>query len=76
MAMEITFTREIEETLRKIAADTGRGAEQVVVELVTTQLDHDAWFRHEVQKGISSLDRGEHVDHEEVGRRMEQALGS
>ena len=72
--MEITFTPEIEETLRKIAADTGRGADKVVVDLVTTQLDHDAWFRREVQKGISSLDHGDHIEHEKVGQRLDQVL--
>ncbi len=74
MLMEVSFNPEVEATLKRIAQETGRGAEQVVVDLVSTQLDYDAWFRQEVQKGIDSLDRGEFRTHEEVGERMQRIL--
>jgi predicted transcriptional regulator len=47
-----------------------------VQELVASYLEHDAWFRQEVAKGLASLDRGESVPHDEVGRRMERRLHS
>jgi len=74
--MEISFNPEVEATLQRIAQETGRGPEQVVVDLVSTQLDYDAWFRHEVQKGIDSLDRGEYIDEKEVDDRLNQMLQS
>ena len=74
--MEITFTKEIEAKLHEIASGSGRSADQVVIELVAGQLDYQEWFKREVEKGIASLDSNEFVGHEEVGRRMEQLLGS
>jgi predicted transcriptional regulator len=74
--MEISFDPEVKATLERIAKETGRGPEQVVVDLVSTQLDYDAWFRREVLKGIDSLDRGEYIDDEEVDARLDQILKS
>ncbi|PYU95085.1 MAG: hypothetical protein DMG25_05335 [Acidobacteria bacterium] len=39
---------------------------------VERYLDHDAWFRQRVRKGLDQLDRGEFLTHEEVGARIEQ----
>jgi len=72
--MEISFKPEVEATLKRIAKEAGRGPEQVVVDLIGTQLDYDEWFRYGVQKGIDSLDRGEFLTHEEVGERMRRIL--
>jgi len=73
-AMEISFDPELEAKLQRIASETGRGPAQVVVDLVARQLDYDAWFRREVQKGIDSLDRGEYIDDEEVDARLDHML--
>ncbi len=70
LRMEIHFSAEQEARLRDIATQTGRGADEVVKEFVQTQLDHDTWFRTEVEVGLQQLDRGEYVTHEEVLRRM------
>jgi predicted transcriptional regulator len=72
--MEISFKPEVEATLRRMAEETGRGLEQVVVDLISTQLDYDEWFRHEVRKGIDALDRGESIPDEEVDTRLDQML--
>jgi predicted transcriptional regulator len=42
--------------------------------LVASYLDHDEWFKREVQKELASLDNGKFVSHEEVGRRIERIL--
>ena len=76
LRMEISLTPEMEERLDQLASKAGKGKEQVVRELVATYLEHDAWFRQEVAKGLASLDRGESVPHDEVGRRMERRLRS
>ena len=68
--MEISLAPEIEARLTKIASEAGKAANQVVQELVADYLDHDEWFRREVQKGLASLDSGKFVSHEEVGRRI------
>ena len=74
--MEVPFAHDLEAKLNRIAAQTGKGPDQVVRELVASYLDYDEWFRQEVGKGIASLDRGESVSHEEVRRQMDRILGS
>lgn len=74
--MEISFAPELEAKLNQIASQTGKGADQVVQELVASYLDHDEWFKQEVEKGLISLDHGQSVSHEEVRRQMERTLGS
>jgi predicted transcriptional regulator len=70
--MEVRFSPEFEAKLKQIASESGRGAEQVVQEIVQTYIDHDQWFRAEVQKGLEQLDKGEFVDHEEVVAQIER----
>src|SRR5258708_1725541 len=72
--MEISLAPEIEKRLTKIAPEAGKAAHQVVQELVADYLNHDEWFRQEVQKGLASLDIGKFVSHEEVGRQIERIL--
>jgi predicted transcriptional regulator len=74
--MEISLTPEVEKRLSQLATQAGKGTEEVVQELVSNYIEHDAWFRQEVAKGLASLDRGESVPHDEVGRRMERRLRS
>jgi predicted transcriptional regulator len=72
--MEIHFEPELEATLRRVASETGRGPEQVVQELVATYVEHDQWFRQQVQIGLNQLDCGESIEHEEVVARIERLL--
>ena len=74
--MEISLTPEMEARLTQLASQSGKRKEEVVQELISNYLEHDAWFRQEVAKGLASLDRGESVPHDEVGRRMERRLRS
>jgi predicted transcriptional regulator len=73
--MEISLAPEVEARLARIACAEGKAANQVVQELVANYLDHDEWFRREVQKGLGSLDGGRFVSHEEVGRQVERIFG-
>jgi predicted transcriptional regulator len=72
--MEISLAPEVEARLAQIASEAGKAADQVVQELVADYLDHDEWFKQEVQKGLASLDDGKFVPHEEVGRQIERIL--
>jgi len=74
--MEISFAAELEARLSRIAAQTGKEPGDVVRELVANYLDHDEWFRQEVEKGLASLDQGKFVSSEEVRRQMDRILGS
>jgi len=72
--MEISLAPKIEARLSKIASEAGKDPSQVVQELVADYLDHDEWFKREVEKGLASLDGGKFVSHEEVGRKIERIL--
>ncbi len=74
--MEIHFKPELEDKLRRIASQSGRQAVQIVEELVEAYVDHDQWFRHEVAKGLTQLDRGEFVEDEEVIARIDRMFRS
>ena len=74
--MEVSLAPEVEARLAKIASESGKAASQVVQELVASYVDHDEWFRREVQRGLDSLDNGKFVSHEEVGRQIERILKS
>jgi predicted transcriptional regulator len=74
--MEISFPPELETKLKQIASQSGKGANQLVQELVANYLEHDDWFRREVKKGVASLDSGKAISHEEVRHQMDRILGS
>ena len=74
--MEVRFSPEFEAQLRRVASESGRGPEQLVQEIVQSYLDHDAWFKSEVRKGLAQLDNGEFIGHDEVAARIEQLFRS
>jgi len=47
-----------------------------VEELVANYVDHDAWFKREVNKGLASLDAGKFVSHDDVRRQIDRILAS
>lgn len=69
--MEVRFSPEMEADLQRVASENGYGAEQLVLEIVQTYLNHDQ-FRAEVQKGLDQFDRGEFLGHDEVVARIER----
>jgi predicted transcriptional regulator len=72
--MQISLEPDLEARLSQIASEAGKAANQVVEELVANYVDHDAWFKQEVNKGILSLDAGKSVSHPGVRRRIDQIL--
>jgi predicted transcriptional regulator len=34
-------------------------------------LEYDEWFLREVEEGIAAADRGEFIEHDEIGRLIE-----
>ncbi len=70
--MEVNLNPELQAKLAQIAAENNSGAEEYVRQLVEHYLDHDAWFRQKVKMGLSQLDGGEFVTHEEIGARIDE----
>jgi predicted transcriptional regulator len=74
--MEVRLTPELKEKVDRVAAENNSGAEEYVQQLVEHYVDHDAWFRQQVKKGLDQLDRGEFVTHQEIGSRLDQLFRS
>jgi len=72
IGMQIRFSPESEAQLKRAASERGRTVDQLVQEIVEAYLDHDKWFRVEVQKGLAQLDNGASVSHDEVVARIER----
>lgn len=72
--MEITLKPELQERLDQIASQTGRTAGQVVQQLVEEFLDHDQWFRGEVQKGLKQLDEGAFILHDDLVAQIKKTF--
>jgi predicted transcriptional regulator len=63
---------ELEEKLNRLAADTGRPVDQIALDLLATSVDHDEWFRREVEEGRVSAREGRLLDHDEVAARIDR----
>jgi len=74
--MEVHLPPELQAKVDRAAAENNSGAEEYVKQLVEHYLDHDAWFRQKVKKGLDQLDRGEFLTHEEVGARIDKMFRS
>ena len=71
--MEVQFTSEQEARIARYATKTGKDTAQVVRDAVDLMLA-DNGFIEGVEKAAASLDRGEHLEHEEVGERLKKIL--
>ena len=72
--MEVNLTPELQAKLAEVAAQQGRDAQSLVLEAVERLLDYDQWFVREVEKGLAQIERGEVLEHDEVGARLEKLL--
>jgi predicted transcriptional regulator len=70
--MNLQVPPELEAKLTRLAAETGRTADQVALDLLTSSVDHDEWFRAEVEKGRASAREGKLLEHDDVAARMDR----
>lgn len=71
-SMNLQVPPELEAKLARLAAETGRTVDQVALDLLTTSVDHDAWFRAEVEKGREAAREGRLLEHDDVAARMDR----
>jgi len=72
--MEVNLSPELQAKLERVAEQQGRNTESLVREAVERLLGYDEWFVREVKKGLAQIERGEVLDHKEVGIRLEKLL--
>jgi len=69
--MELHVPPELAARLNRLAADTGRDPEQLALDLLSTSIEHDEWFRREVEKGRTAARDGRLLDRDELLARIE-----
>lgn len=70
--MELHVPPELEAKLNRLAADSGREPEQLALELLSSSVEYDDWYRREVEKGRASARAGRLLDRDEVLARIEE----
>ena len=70
--MEVDFTPDVEAKLTRLATEQGRETRALVREAVERFVDYDEWFVREVEKGLAAADRGELIEHEEIGKLIDR----
>ncbi|MBV8631659.1 MAG: hypothetical protein JOZ83_12085 [Silvibacterium sp.] len=66
------MSADTERKLVRLAEQQGRDSESLIVEAVERMIDYDQWFLAEVEQGLAAADRGEFVEHEQVGALIDK----
>ena len=69
--MNLQVPPELEAKLTRLA-ETGRTADQVALDLLASSVDHDEWFRAEVEKGRAAAREGRLIEHDDVAARTDR----
>lgn len=72
--MEVPLQPEKEAQLAQIAAERGLRTDELAQEVLSLYLEDDKRFIEAVNVGLAAAERGEFVEHEEVGQRLKQIL--
>jgi predicted transcriptional regulator len=70
--MNLHVPPELEAKLTRLAAEAGRPVDQVALDLLASSVDHDEWFRQEVEKGRVAAREGRLLDHDDVASRIDR----
>ena len=70
--MEVHLKLDLHAKAGGTAAENQSGTGEYVQQLVENYVEHDAWFRQLVKKGLQEPDRREFLAHGEVGERTEK----
>jgi predicted transcriptional regulator len=72
--MEVRLQPEKEAQLAQIAAQRGLNPDELVHQVLSRYLEDDKHFVEAVNLGLAAAERGEFVEHEEVGKQLKQIL--
>lgn len=74
--MEVLLQPEKEAQLAQIAAQRGLKTGELAQQVLSRYLEDDRHFIEAVNLGLAAAERGEFVEHEEVGKKVNQILRS
>ena len=69
--MEVNLNPDLLARLTRFAAERGSDADTLVQEAVECFVDYDERFLREARKGLAAAERGEFIDHEDVGKLID-----
>jgi predicted transcriptional regulator len=72
--MEVRLQPEKEAQLAQIAAQRGLNTDELAQQVLSRYLEDDIRFVEAVNVGLAAADRGEFVEHDEVGAEIQQIL--
>jgi predicted transcriptional regulator len=72
--MEVRLQPEKEAQLAQIAAERGLRTDELAQQVLSHYLEDDKRFIEAVNVGLAAAERGEFVDHEEVGKKLKKIL--
>jgi len=72
--MEVRLQPEKEAQLAQIAAQRGLKTDELAQRVLSQYLDDDTRFIEAVNAGLAAAERGDFVEHEEVGNQLRQIL--
>ena len=72
--MEVRLQPEKEAQLAQIAAQRGLKTDELAQQVLSRYLEDDRRFIEAVNLGLAAADRGEFVEHSEVGAKIQQIL--
>ena len=70
--MNLQVPPELEAKLTRLAAETGRTADQVALDLLASSMDHDEWFRARSRRVAPAAREGRLLEHDDVAARMDR----
>ena len=72
--MEVRLQPDKEAQLAEIAAQRGLKTDELAQQVLSRYLEDDAHFVEAVNLGLAAADRGDFVEHDEVGEKLKQIL--
>jgi predicted transcriptional regulator len=72
--MEVRLQPEKEAQLAEIAAQRGLKTDELAQQVLSRYLEDDTRFIETVNLGLAAAERGEFVEHDEVGAKIKQIL--
>ena len=72
--MEVRLQPEKEARLAQIAAQRGLKTDELARQVLSPYLEDDTRFIEAVNIGLAAVERGDFVEHEEVGKKLKQIL--
>ncbi len=70
--MEVNLNPELQNKLARLAAERGRETQELVQEAIERFVNFDDWFIREVEKGLAAADRGEFIEHADIGELIKR----